>query len=95
MRKYEMMVIVDPDLGEDGIEKKIIDIKEHLEKNGAKLESIEEWGHKKFAYPIKKKDEGYYTIFYFEAEPEFSLELRRKIELDREILRQIILRREE
>ena len=95
MRKYEMMVIVDPDLGEEGIEKKIIEIKEYIEKNGAKLESIEEWGHKKFAYPIKKKDEGYYAIFYFEAEPEFSLELRRKIELDREILRHIILRREE
>ncbi len=94
MRKYEMMVIVDPDIGEERVEKKIIEIKEFLEKNGAKLESIEEWGHRKFAYPIKKKDEGYYAIFYFEAEPETSLVIRHKIELDREILRQMIIRRE-
>ncbi len=95
MRPYEMMVILDPDLGEDGIAKKIQEIREWIEQDGAVLESIEEWGHRKFAYPIKKKDEGYYAIFYFKAEPEFSLTLRRKVELDSGILRGMIVRRDE
>ena len=93
MRDYEMMIIIDPELGDERISQKIEEVKELIEKGGGKVEKTDDWGIKKFAYPIKKREEGYYYIYYFKSPPEYTLELRKKIEFDREILRSMILRR--
>jgi small subunit ribosomal protein S6 len=60
MRRYETIVIVDPDVPEDernSLSDKIKDV--ILQKNGSLIE-LEEWGIKRLAYEIRKKIRGYY-----------------------------------
>ena len=60
MRRYETIVIVDPDVPEDERNSFCDKLKDIiLQKNGLLIE-LEEWGIKRLAYEIRKKIRGYY-----------------------------------
>ena len=60
MRRYETIVIVDPDVPEDERNSRCDKLKDViLQKNGSLIE-LEEWGIKRLAYTIRKKIRGYY-----------------------------------
>ncbi len=94
MRKYEMMVIIDPELKEEEIKNNIEKLKEIINKDEkGKIESIDEWGKRELAYEIKHKREGYYVIYYFESEPEILEDLKKELRLNKSFLRGLIVRR--
>ncbi|RKY98555.1 MAG: 30S ribosomal protein S6 [Candidatus Hydrothermota bacterium] len=94
MRKYEMMVIIDPELKEEEIKNNIEKLKGIINKNEkGKIESIDEWGKRELAYEIKRKREGYYVIYYFESEPEILEDLKKELRLNKSFLRGLIVRR--
>ena len=65
---YETIMIVNSNLEEAAIKDTISKISALISEHGT-VESTEEWGKKKLAYPINYKKEGYYVLFEFEAEP--------------------------
>ena len=50
---------------------------------------------KRFAYPINYKNEGYYVLTSFEAEPDFPKELDRRLKIEEKIIRHMIVNQEE
>ncbi len=60
MRRYETVVILDPDLSEDGRGAVTDRIKEIIPQQGGTLIDIDEWGAKRLAYEIRKKQRGFY-----------------------------------
>ena len=56
---------------------------------------FKELGEKKLAYPIKKEINGYYYVMQVEASKEAITEFDRKIKLDENILRHLIIRLDE
>lgn len=96
MRVYESMVIIDPKIDQAERERTINKIKDFIEKNGGKILSFEEWGNRKLAYPIKKRNEGYYVLLKFETyNNNLTISLRDLYRLEDSILRSIILREDE
>ncbi|RLG10143.1 30S ribosomal protein S6 [Candidatus Pacearchaeota archaeon] len=97
MRKYEMMVIFRPDLGEDGLRESMEKIKEFIEKGGGVVEEMNDrypWGRRELAYEIKKFKEGYYVIYNFSLENvNYLEELKNFLRLNNDLLRWMILRR--
>ncbi len=63
MRRYETIVIVDPDLSEDDRTSLFTRIKNIIPQQGGVLVQEDLWGSKKLAYEIKKKPRGYYVRF--------------------------------
>jgi small subunit ribosomal protein S6 len=61
MRRYETIVIVDPDLSEEGRSPVFDRIKEIIPQQGGALIDIDDWGNKRLAYEIKKKNRGFYA----------------------------------
>lgn len=57
--------------------------------NGSDIE-VNEWGKRKFAYPINYVTEGYYVLISFKSEPAFPLELNRVFGITEGILRFIV-----
>lgn len=87
--KYEVLYIIDPEIGEEGIAALVEKFKAMVEAEGT-LESIEEWGKRKLAYLIDDKPEGYYVLMNFESNPELPAELDRVFKITEGIMRSLI-----
>ena len=87
---YEVMYIIDPAQGEEGIAALVANFKSLAEQNGSAVE-VEEWGTRKLAYPIDYKTEGYYVLMSFTSAPEFPRELDRKLRINDGIMRSLIV----
>ena len=92
---YEVVYIIDPAQGEEGIAKIVANFKALAETNGCSAIEVEEWGTRKLAYPINFKNEGYYVLVNFSAAPEFPRELERNFEINEHIMRYLVTRVEE
>ncbi len=87
--KYEVLYIIDPAKGEEGIAAIVEKFKAMVEAEGT-LTSIDEWGKRRLAYPINDLPEGYYVLMTFDAKPEFPAELDRVFGITDGILRSLI-----
>ena len=84
--KYEVLYIIDPAQGEEGIAALVEKFKAMVEAEGT-LSSVEEWGKRRLAYPINDLAEGYYVLMNLEAKPEFPAELERVMKITDGVLR--------
>lgn len=62
-----------------------------IEENKGKIISKKSLGRRKFAYPIKKEDAGFYTSIVFEIEPRELNPLNKKFKLTEGILRYLVV----
>ena len=91
---YETVFILSITLGEDGITAMVQKFKDLIESNGGTIDSVDEWGKRRLAYPIKKQDDGYYTLINFKSAPEFTAELDRIYKITDGVLRSLIIKKE-
>jgi len=66
-------------------------VKAIIESLGGRILNIAPLGQKNFAYPIKKQKNGFYTTVSFEIEAEKVVEVNKKLALEDEILRFLIV----
>jgi len=76
MNKYESVVIINPNLDEEGTKAVVKKFTDLINSDG-KLEKADELGKRRLAYEVKKNREGYYVVFYFEANTSLISELER------------------
>ena len=88
--KYEVLYIIDPDLGEEDTAALVEKFKAMVEAEGT-LTSIDEWGKRRLAYPINDMAEGYYVLMNCECKPELPAELDRVFKITEGILRSLIV----
>ena len=84
--KYEVLYIIDAELGEEGINALVEKFKAMVEAEGT-LTNIEEWGKRRLAYPINDLPEGYYVLMNFESKPEFPAEMERVMKITEGVMR--------
>lgn len=94
LKKYETIFIISPELSEEDTKNLVEKIKGLIE-TSAQLESIDEWGKRKLAYPINDFNEGYYVLANFSAEPGFPHELERVYKITDGIIKDMIIKKEE
>jgi small subunit ribosomal protein S6 len=93
LNKYESIFIINPELGEDST-KAIVEKFKGLLESSAQLESIDEWGKRKLAYPIDDINVGYYVMLNFSAEPEFPRELERIYKITDGVLKFLVIKKD-
>lgn len=96
MTKYESFYIISTKLEDEAIAEKINKFKTLVEANGgANVEVItDSWGRRKLAYEIDDQAEGYYVLMNFESEGNLPKELERNFNIDENILRYTVLRKD-
>ena len=93
-RSYETIFVINPDVGEEDIKALVEKFKGLLE-TSAQLENIEEWGKRKLAYEVQDKNEGYYVLANFRADPAFPHELERIYKITDGIIKYMIIKKDE
>lgn len=92
MRRYEMMVILDPSLDERTVEPSLDQFLSIVRNDGGTVEKVDVWGRRRLAYEIKKKPEGIYSVIDLQAEPAVVKELDRQMNLNESVMRTKVLR---
>lgn len=90
---YETIFIISATLDEAGVTERFEKFKALIEQNGT-IESVNEWGKRRLAYPINDENEGHYYLINFSSSPEFPAELDRVYKITDGILRSIIVNKE-
>lgn len=93
MKKYESVIITKVDLKEEVINKIITKVTDLINSNGS-MEKVEQIGKKKLAYSVRNNTEGYYIIFEFTTLEEQIRELERYFRITEEILKFIVVRKD-
>ena len=94
MSNYEVMFIIDAALEDDKKEAATEMVKSVIAADG-EVGKVDVWGMRKLAYPIQKKNEGYYVVIEFTANPTLPKELDRKLRISDSIIRHIIVNKDE
>ena len=92
--KYEILYIIDPAQGEEGIAALVEKFKSLAEGYG-EVTSVDEWGKRRLAYAIDYKTEGYYVLMSFTSAPEFPKELDRILGITEGVMRSMIVCKDE
>jgi small subunit ribosomal protein S6 len=87
MRRYETIVIVDPDLGEEQRGVVFDRIRELIPQKGGLLVEFDEWGGRKLAYEIKKKQRGYYVRIDYCGGGDLVSEMERQFRIDDRVMK--------
>ena len=88
---YETMLVFSVANGDESVTALVEKFKALIEAN-ATIESIDEWGKRKLAYPINYETEGYYMLVNFTCEPEFPAELDRVVKITEGVLRSLTVK---
>ena len=95
MNKYETVIIIQPDTEETRIEEILEVIKDKILADEGKVTNVEKLGLKKLAYEIKKNQKGYYIVIQFESEQSTTAEIERIFRITEEVMRFIVVKRDE
>jgi small subunit ribosomal protein S6 len=87
MRNYEVAYIVDPDVDEEALEELEGTVTGWIDAAGGKIGEIDRWGKRRLAYPINKKNEGYYIFIQSEMPTDAPIAVERDLSLSEEIMR--------
>jgi small subunit ribosomal protein S6 len=87
MRRYETFIILDPDLTAEQRLPVIDRVRDILTQMSGFLIRIDEWGSRKLAYTIAKKERGYYVRFDFCGTGQLVNEMERFCRIDERVLK--------
>jgi len=92
MRRYELMLILRPDVADDKAQAVIDRTTRQLSAGGGQIVKVAPWGRRRLAYQIDRYREGSYHIVLFEAPADALAELERGLQITEEVLRHLVTR---
>ncbi len=96
MRRYEMVVIITPEVADDDLEEAVDRlIKRPVEGEGGTVDEVDNWGRRRLAYPIEKHQDGNYVLTHLQLDPESTTGLERGLQISEEVLRYLLIRLDE
>lgn len=92
MRRYELMLVLRPDVADDRSQAVIDRTTRQIVASGGQIAKVAPWGRRRLAYPIQRHREGSYHIVLFDAPGEAVTELERGLLITEEVLRHLVTR---
>ncbi len=87
-----MVFIVSPEIADEALESKINGVSQFITGRNGVIDSVEQWGKKKLAYPLKHFLEGNYVLARFKLSPARCKELEANLKISEEILRHLLIK---
>jgi small subunit ribosomal protein S6 len=94
MRRYELMLVLRPDVADDRSQAVIDRTTRQITGAGGQISKVAPWGRRRLAYPIDRYREGSYHIILFHAPGEALAELEHGLLITEEVLRHLVTRDE-
>ena len=95
MRNYEGIFIINPDLAGDVAKGVVTQVQEMVTKNGGRVDGLQEWGKRRLAYKIHKKQEGSYLLVNFQLDSKQTKRFEQAIRLNDNVMRYLLVNKDE
>lgn len=95
MRRYECLVILDPELADEEVKNFSERFDQLIKTSNGETIKLEDWGMKKLAYLVKKRDKGRYILFDFVGLPPLMAEMERQFKIAEEVLKYLTVKVDE
>jgi small subunit ribosomal protein S6 len=92
MRRYELMLVIRPDVADDRSQALVDRTTRGITAAGGQIVKVAPWGRRRLAYPIDRHREGSYHIILFEAPSGAIVELEHTLLITEELLRHLVTR---
>ncbi|MFZ4484955.1 MAG: 30S ribosomal protein S6 [Candidatus Nanopelagicales bacterium] len=92
MRRYEVMVILDPDLEEKTVAPSLEAFLNVVKADGGSVNQVDVWGRRRLAYEINHKTDGIYAVLDITATVAAVTELDRQLGLNEAVMRTKVMR---
>ena len=90
MRRYELMLLLRPDLEDDKLQAAVEKVTRAIVNGGGSLSKVSPWGKRRLAYDIGTHREASYFLIHFDIEPSQVREIERGMLITEEILRHLV-----
>ena len=90
MRRYELMLLLSPDLEDDKLQAAVEKVTRAIVNAGGSLSKVSPWGKRRLAYDIQRHREASYFLIHFDIEPSQVREIERGMLISEEILRHLV-----
>jgi small subunit ribosomal protein S6 len=90
MRRYELMLLLRPDLEDDKLQAAVEKVTRAIVNGGGSLSKVSPWGKRRLAYDIGRHREASYFLIHFDIEPSQVREIERGLLITEEILRHLV-----
>ena len=90
MRRYELMLLLRPDLEDDKLQSAVEKVTRAIVNAGGSLSKVSPWGKRRLAYPIQHLREASYFLIHFDIAPAEVRGIERGILITEEILRHLV-----
>jgi len=91
---YEMMFILNPELGEEEIEAALDRLQNIIHQGGGEITNLDKWGKRRLAYEVRKFREGFYVLLNFRSPSAIAAEVERVVKISDNIIRYLLIRDE-
>ena len=92
LRDYELVLIISPEVVGEVLDTTIDNIGQFITGKGGIISSVEQWGKRRLAYPIKHFMEGNYVLTRLRLKSALNKELEAKLQISEEILRHLLIK---
>lgn len=90
MRRYELMLLLSPDLEDDKLQAAVEKVTRAIVNAGGSLSKVSPWGKRRLAYDIQRHRDASYFLIHFDVEPSAVREIERGMLISEEILRHLV-----
>ncbi|MCL2664603.1 MAG: 30S ribosomal protein S6 [Defluviitaleaceae bacterium] len=95
MNRYELGVVIKPDLEEEVFRAELEKVTGLVTRFGGVIEKVDEWGRRKLAYPIDKITDGVYTFITFNSPADAPSEIENRIRIMENVMRFLLVKLDE
>lgn len=94
MNKYELVLVVAPNITEEEVKATAEKAKSVIVDNGGVIDNVDDWGKRRLAYEINDFNEGFYYLVNFSSNPELPKELDRVLRITDSVVRHMIVKQD-
>ena len=92
LRDYELVLVISPEVVGEVLDTTIDNVSQFITEKGGLISSVEQWGKRRLAYPIKHFMEGNYVLTRLRLKSSLNKELEAKLQISEEILRHLLIK---
>ena len=94
MRNYEGVFIINPELSAEASKGVVAQVQDIVTKNGGRVDGLQEWGKRRLAYKINKKQDGNYVIVNFQIDSNQAKKLELAFRLNDNVMRYLLVNKD-